>query len=117
MLIGLTGVAVVALPAGQTDTLPDRTATVVAEVVVPRSAQILTALAVIVRHARHPVLVLHLRVSAFVLVHGPVRSDVQPFLGGQPRDQHFLWKDQEYVSCLSEFFKVEFFIKIVTSPI
>lgn len=86
----LTEVAVVALPAGETDALPGRTAAVVAEAVVSRPTQVLAALAVVVRHAPHPVLVLHPRVGTTVLVHGPLLPDVQPFLGGQPADQHFL---------------------------
>lgn len=86
----LTGVAIVAFPTGEADTLAARAAAIVAEVVVPRPAQVLATLAVIVRRASHPVLILHLRVGALVLVHGPLRPDVQPLLGGQPRDQYFV---------------------------
>lgn len=89
-VIKLTSITVVALPAGEADTLSGRATAVVAEVVVSRPTQVLAALAVVVRHAPHPVLVLHLRVGTSVLVHGPLLPDVQPFLGGQPGDQHFL---------------------------
>jgi len=84
--VQLTTIAVVALPAGETDALAARAAAVVAEVVVSRPAQILATLAVIVRRTRHPVLVLHLGMRALMLVQDPLRSNVQPFLGGQSRD-------------------------------
>lgn len=85
----LTGVAVVALPAGEADSLARGAAAVVTEVVVPRPAQVLATLAVIVRHARNPVLVHHLRVCASVLVLGPHRPDVQPFLGSYSGNENF----------------------------
>lgn len=88
--VQLTGIAVVAFPAGEADTFAGRAAAVVAKVVISRSTQILTTLAVIVRHARHPILVLHLGVRTPVLVQGPLGSDIQPLLGGQSRDQDFL---------------------------
>lgn len=90
MMNMLTGVAIVAFPACEADALAARTAAIVTEVVIPRPAQVLATLAVIVRRASHPVLILHLRVGAPILVHGPLRPDVEPLLGGQPRDQYFI---------------------------
>lgn len=89
-LRSLTDVTVVTLPAGEADALAARAAAVVAETVVSRPTQVLATLAVIMRHTRHPVLVLHLRMGAPMLVHGPFRPDVQPLLGGQPCDEDFL---------------------------
>jgi hypothetical protein len=88
--VQLTTIAVVALPAGETDTLAARAAAVVAKIVVSRPAEILATLAVIVRRTCHPVLILHLGMRALVLVQGPLRSNVQPFLRSQSRDQDFL---------------------------
>lgn len=94
------GIAVVALPSREADALAGRAAAVMAEIVVPRPTQILTALPVVVRHAGHPVLVHHLRVRASVLVLGPVRSDVQPFLSCEPRYQHFVERVVRRVVCV-----------------
>lgn len=91
----LTCIAVVTLPSREADALSGRAAAVMTEIVVPRPAQVLATLSVIVRHASHPVLVHHLRVSASVLVLGPIRPDVQPLLRRQPGDQYFLWKSKE----------------------
>lgn len=70
------------------------------EVVVPRPAQVLATLPVIMRHASHPVLVHHLRMGAPVLVLGPIWPDVQPLLRSQPGYQHFLCKIRKIVSPL-----------------
>lgn len=89
----LTGIAVVALPSREAYTLSGRAAAVMAEIVVPGPAQVLAALPVVMGHAGHPVLVHHLRVSAPVLVLGPVGTHVQPLLRGQPRYQYLLCKE------------------------
>ena len=88
----LTGIAVVALPSREAYALPARATAVMTEVVVPRPAQVLATLPVIMRHASHPVLVHHLRMGAPVLVLGPIWPDVQPLLRSQPGYQHFLCK-------------------------
>jgi len=82
----LTSVAIVALPTSEADAFAAWAAAIVAEVVIPRPAQVLATFAVIVRRASHPIFILYLRVSARVVVHGPVRPDIQPLLGGQPQD-------------------------------
>lgn len=84
------GIAVVALPSREAYALPARATAVMTEVVVPRPAQVLATLPVIMRHASHPVLVHHLRMGAPVLVLGPIWPDVQPLLRSQPGYQHFL---------------------------
>ena len=81
----LTAGAVVSLPSGQTDALAGRRAPVVAKVVVAWPAQVLAALAVVMRRAGHPVLVHHHRMVRTVLVLNPLRSNVQPALRRQTR--------------------------------
>lgn len=85
----LTFGAVIALPAGQADPVAMRRAIVVTELVVPGSAEVGTAGAVVVFVAEYPVLVaeggLRLRRVGFPLV--PVGAHLQPVLGGQPGDQ------------------------------
>lgn len=83
----LTFGAVVAFPAGEADAVPLERAGVVAELVVPRSAEVGAAVAVVVRVAGHPELVRHERVVRVVHRLRPVLADVQVALRCQSFDQ------------------------------
>ena len=78
--------------------------------IIPRPAKILTALAVVVSHAGHPVLVDHSWVSTSMFIFDPFWPDIEPPLGRQSRDQDFLCnrkKDKRLLKCLEDFYRIK----------